>query len=282
MSHSHPDRAAAAADTSVPFEDTLAENVRFSVLGRLEIVAGGRDVAPTAPRTLQLLALLLLRAGHVVATDQIIEELWGERPPRQARSSLQTHVCHLRHCIAGLGISGAPEAVLVTKHPGYQLLVDGRRIDLTSFRSWYREGRARLDEGRVAEAAGLLRAANDLWSGPPLANVGCGAVLAAETVELLERHRAARSLRLDAEIDEGRHRELVGELRSLTVAHPLDEVVHAQLIRVLGRCGRRSDAMAVFRRLRDLLADELGVEPGDEVQDAYQELLTFGDLRVAA
>ena len=265
-----------AVDGPDTLDDSLAPDVRFDLLGRLEVVVGGRDVAPTAPRVLQLLALLLLRPRQVVPTDTIVAELWGERPPKRARATVQTHVYQLRQCLGQLGLTDDPERVLVTRAPGYALEIDPARTDLFTFTSRCRAGREALDACRVDEAASLLRAAEELWAGPALANVGCGAVLAAETVDLLERRRAARGARIDADLDRGRHRELVGELSSLVLAHPLDEGLHAQLIRALGRCGRRSDAMKVFRRLRDVLTGELGVEPGTEVADAYAELITLG------
>ncbi|MEJ2885782.1 AfsR/SARP family transcriptional regulator [Actinomycetospora aeridis] len=258
------------------FDDALDPDVRFALLGRLEVVVHGRDMAPTAPRALQLLALLLLRPRQVVPTDTIVAELWGDRPPKRARAAVQTHVYQLRQCFSDLGLAGDPDRVLVTRAPGYALEVDPARTDLHAFDAGCREGRDALAEGRVDEAAAQLRTAEDLWAGPPIANVPPGSVLAVESVELLERRRAVRSARIDADIDRGRHRELVGELSALVLAHPLDEGLHAQLIRVLGRCGRRSDAMGVFRRLRDVLTAELGVEPGDEVADAYAELLTLG------
>lgn len=258
------------------FQDDLAGDVRFAVLGRLEVVADGRDVAPTAPRALQLLALLLLRPRRVVPTDVIVTELWGENPPKRARPAVQTQVYQLRQCIERLGIAGDAERVLATRAPGYVMEIDPARTDLAEFTDGYAAGRAALDEGRVQQAAELLREAENLWSGPPLANVGCGAVLVPVRVDLLEQRRAARATRIEAEIDCGRHRELVAELTALTLAHPLDEDLHAQLIRVLHRCGRRSDAMAVYRRLRDVLDLELGVAPGDEVTDAYSDLIALG------
>ncbi|MFC5064223.1 AfsR/SARP family transcriptional regulator [Actinomycetospora atypica] len=255
------------------FEDHLDPHVRFRLLGRLEVVVDGRDVAPTAPRTLQLLALLLLGWRHVVPADAIAQELWGDRPPRRARSSVQTHVHQLRQCLVRLGLTTDPDRVLVTRAPGYRLEVDPRRTDLHEFVLRRRDGLHALDEKRPAEAARCFREAEALWAGPPLANVARGPVLSGEAVELLERRRAVRSARIDADMMCGRDRDLVGELQSLCLAHPLDEVVHAQLVRVLGRCGRRADAMTVYRRLRDALDADLGVSPSAEVEEAYAELI---------
>ena len=133
-----------------PVDDALAPDVRFALLGRLEVVVGGRDVAPTAPRALQLLALLLLRARQVVPTDTIVTELWGDRPPKRARAAVQTHVYQLRRCIQQLGLVGEADDVLVTRAPGYVLEVDPARTDLHTFTTGCGPGRPR---GRTRERA---------------------------------------------------------------------------------------------------------------------------------
>lgn len=257
-----------------PGVDGLGPAVTFAVLGRVEMRVDGLDVAPTAPRALRLLALLLLAEGRVVAADTIVEELWGDRPPRRARSTVQTLVHQLRRSLLALGTGTRPETVLVTRAPGYLLAADPRRLDRRRFTDLCDNGRRRLARGDADGAARLLRAACDEWAGPPMANVAHGAVLAAEAAELLERRREARTLYVDAGLESGHHRELVGELGSLVAAHPLDEALVARWIRVLGRSGRRDEAMAAFRVLRDLLDAELGVAPGPEVHEAYGELLT--------
>ena len=253
------------------------DSVRFSLLGPLEVRKNGIDYAPTAPKVLQLLAMLLIRPGQVVHTDSIIRELWASDPPRSVRKTLHIYVHHLRRCLDQDALTEVPESLLVTKSPGYLLRIDGSQVDVAQFRNLREQGRAALHRQEYSAAALSLQAALDLWAGPPMANVRCGPVLAAYSMELLEQRRSAHQLRIEAEINGGMDRELIGELRGLVAANPLDEGITGQLIRVLGRCGRRSDAMASYRDLRARLNDELGVEPCEELQQLHRELLSAGE-----
>jgi DNA-binding SARP family transcriptional activator len=247
---------------------------RFRLLGPLEVHKDGRDVAPTAPKVMQLMALLLFRPGRVVPTDTIVDELWSSGPPRSVRSIVQTYVYQVRRCIEQHGLAADVDAMLVTRPSGYLLQVEPDQIDVFEFQRLCRLGRQALEDRRFADAAGLFRSALGLWSGAPLASVDCGAVLTAYVVDLQEQRRNARHLRIEAEIEAGLHRELVGELRSLVTANPLDESLHGQLMRVLAGSGRRLDAMATFRALRTRLTTELGVEPCGELQTLHHQLLS--------
>jgi DNA-binding SARP family transcriptional activator len=191
---------------------------------------------------------------------------------------MHTYVHHLRRCIERnrLTTTGS-EAMLVTKAPGYVLRINPGQVDVSRFQHLHRHGQDLLRRNEYADAARCLRAALDLWAGPPLANVPCGPVLSAYNVELLEQRRRARHLRIEAEISGGLHQDLIGELRSLAAGNPLDEGLHGQLMRALGRSGRRSDAMASYRQLRARLNEELGVEPCDELQLLHRELLCEGN-----
>ena len=252
--------------------------VRFTLLGPLEVRHNGIDHAPTAPKVLQLLAMLVSNPGQVVHIDSIIRELWANDPPRSVRKTMHIYVHHLRRSLEEIGLAEDIDSVLVTKKPGYLLRIDRDQVDLTAFRILREQGRVQLHQQRYADAADSLREALALWSGPPLANVRCGPVLSAYVVELLEARRSTQQLRIEADINVGLDTELIGELRALVEANPLDEVLTSQLIRVLGRSGRRSDAMASYRRLRAQLNDELGVEPCDELQQLHHDLLSAGDL----
>lgn len=245
----------------------------FTLLGRLQIVKDGIDHAPSAPKVLQLLGLLLMRPGSVVHNDTIVDELWGDNPPRSVRSTMQTYVYHLRRCVERNGLADDTEALLSTCPPGYVLNVADTQIDVCTFRERCQQGRALLGVGRHREAAQMFRTALDLWSGPPLSNVACGVVLSRYAVELQEQYRNAQHLRVEAEIATGSHRELVGELRSSAAEAALDESIHGQLMRVLAGSGRRVEAMTTFRDLRHRLVDELGVEPCADLQALYVDLL---------
>lgn len=259
---------------STPSRADPAERLRFALLGQLEILKDGIDHAPTAPKVLQLMALLLMRPGRVVHTHSIIEELWADRPPRSARTTLQTYVYHLRRCIEQNGLAADAEQMLATRLPGYVLRITPSQVDVHNFQQLCQDGRAELAAGQAAAAARSLRAALNTFSGPPLANVACGPVLSRYVVDLQEQRRNASHLRIEAEIACGAHRELIGELRATASVDLLDEVLHGQLIRVLARSGRRSEAMGTYRDLRARLVDELGVEPSGELQQLHLALLS--------
>ncbi|MDT7799998.1 MAG: family transcriptional regulator, regulator of embCAB operon [Actinomycetota bacterium] len=253
--------------------------VRFTVLGPLEVLRQGVDYAPSAPKILSLLAVLVMRPGKMVHIDTLIRELWSDHPPRTVRTTLHTYVYHLRRCIDQNGLAADGEAMLATKHTGYTFNIDPSQVDTHRFVRLQQAGQERQEAGDHSGAADAYRDALDVWTGPPFANVQCGPVLSAYRTELLEQRRSVLHMRIEAEIVSGRHRELIGELRSLTTGSPLDEALHGQLMRALGRSGRRSDAMAVYRRLRSRLAGELGVEPCDDLQVLHRELISEGDHR---
>jgi DNA-binding SARP family transcriptional activator len=261
--------------------DTPAVDVRFTVLGPLELLRDGLNVAPSTPKVLQLLALLVMHPNRVVQVDTMVQELWENDPPKTVRTTLHTYIYHLRRCIEEneLAPSGAV-TVLERKPPGYVLRIAPDQVDIFEFQHLHREARDLQAQGRHADASRTYRAALALWSGPPLSNVPCGSVLTASRVELLEQRRSALHQRIEADIASGGHHELIGELRSLATRNPLDEALHGQLMLALGRSGRRSDALRVYRDIRSQLADELGVEPADELQTLHQHLLTEGEARL--
>lgn len=257
--------------------DRAPHEVRFRVLGPLEVVKEGRDHAPTAQKVMQLLAMLVMRPGKVVHTDLILEELWAGEPPRRVRSTLQTYVYQLRRCIEHNGLAPNGEALLVTRPSGYVFRIHPMQVDVYEFEHLCTLARQTMDAGHYGEAVDLLQAALSLWSGPPLVSISCGPVLSAYAVGLQERRRHAQHLLIEAQIAGGQHREVIGELRSLVTANPLDEGLHAQLMRVLTMSGRRSDAMTTYRELRTRLSSELGIEPSDELQVLHHEVLCAGE-----
>lgn len=246
----------------------------FRVLGSVEILGQERPFIPRARKVHQLLALFLLRAGRVVHTDMLINELWPERLPRSARSTAQTYVYQLRRALETSGLPGSGDELLVTKAPGYILRIPEQRIDVYRFRALAARGRAAMDDRRHEDAARLFREALDLWSEQPVADVNCGPLLTAHVLDLNEQRRNVRQLRIQAEIEAGMHHEVIGELRSLAADNPLDEGLHGQLMRVLGRSGRRGDALDTYQNIRSALVEQLGLEPNAELRRLHQELLT--------
>lgn len=249
-------------------------DVSFSLLGPLEVRKDGQDYAPTAPKVLQLLAMLLLQAGKAVHIDAIIKELWSGDPPRSVRTTMQTYIYQLRKCIELNQLAPDPETLLVTKPPGYVFRVKPEQVDVFVFQQLCQQGRDALRGHNYVEAARTFRSALALWSGNPLANVQCGPVLSAYAIDLQEQQRAALHLRLQAELASGMHRDVIGELSHLVTDNPFDEGLHGLLMQALSASGRRSDALAAYRRLRAVLNEELGVEPCAELQQMHTDLLS--------
>lgn len=272
--HPAPD---AVAGRRPEAKGTTEDAVSFTLLGPLEIRKGSQDFAPTAPKILQLLALLVMRAGRVVHIDSIIQELWAGDPPRSVRTTLQTYIYHLRKCIANNGLGPDPNKILTTKAPGYVFWIEPEQVDVFLFEKRCQEGKDLFARAEFAAASRAYRGALNLWSGQPFANVQCGPVLLAAAVELQEQQRNALHQRIQADMADGLHRELIGELRSLVTTNPLDEELHGLLMRALSVSGRRSDALATYRSLRAVLNEELGVEPCDELQLLHRDLLTAGE-----
>ncbi|WP_199753768.1 AfsR/SARP family transcriptional regulator [Amycolatopsis sp. WAC 01375] len=260
-----------------PIPASPASPVRFTLLGPLELVRDGIDYAPTTPKLLQVLAMLVMSPGKIVHIDTIVQELWANDPPRSVRTTMHTYVYQLRKCIDENDLAPYGETMLATKPPGYVFRIAPQQVDVFQFQELQQKGRELQLRGEHLEAAKAFRSALDLWSGPPLSNVHCGPVLSAYAVDLVEQRRSTLHLRIEADIAAGMRHELIGELRSLVTANPLDEALHGQLIRVLGRSGRRSDALATYRQVRARLNNELGVEPCDELQVLHHGLLSEGE-----
>ncbi|MDA3646977.1 AfsR/SARP family transcriptional regulator [Saccharopolyspora indica] len=261
-----------------PWEEFVGSRVSFGLLGPLEVRLNGLDRAPSAQKTLQVLAVLLMRPGKLVASETIIDELWGSNPPRRARSTMQTYIYQLRRFIEEHQLSPDGDEILLTRQPGYQLLVAPEQIDVFVFQQLCRQGRALLAQKRHPDAAAAFRTALRLWRGPALSNTSCGSVLSAFAMDLHEQQRNALHLRIQAEIESGTGRDLIGELRSLVATDPMDESVRGQLMRVLSRSGRRVEALDLYHELRIRLNEELGLEPSNELQELHYTLLS--DTRV--
>jgi DNA-binding SARP family transcriptional activator len=241
--------------------------LEFRILGPLEIWRGGEQVQIAAARERAIVAVLLLEANRVVATDRLIDLLWGDEdvPPR-ARQTLHTWMWRLRRRLE-------PPELFVTRPPGYLLRVQPEQVDLFRFEALLRRGRQALAAGATAEAAQLLGAALHLWRGQPLADVAAKRLRQTEGARLTELHLQAVEGRIEAELALGRHAELIGELRGLVADHPLREELCAHLMTALYRSGRQAEALDVFRALRETLAEQLGVEPGPAIQRLHRAAL---------
>jgi DNA-binding SARP family transcriptional activator len=250
--------------------------LQFQVLGPLEVYDGDRVCTPTPPKVSRVLALLLLRANQVVSMDSLIEELWGEEPPLSAVGTAQTYIYQLRKILDPRGEHSAVGEWLVTKAPGYLMRVAPNQLDATAFEALSWQGRQMLEQSQPEQASQLLRRALGLWRGPSLANVRRGALLEAHAVHLEEQRMRTLELRIQADVELGRHRELIGEMRSLVATHPLNEWFHGQLIMALSHSGRRGEALQAYQDLRRVLSNQLGLDPQPELQELHREVLSHG------
>jgi DNA-binding SARP family transcriptional activator len=251
----------------------MAPVAEFRVLGPVEAVVEGEPVPLPAAKPRALLAVLLLNRNRVVSTSALVDDLWSEEPPDTAVKALQVYVSQLRKAI------GADR--VLTKPPGYSLQVDEGELDLDVFERLAREGRERLAAGDPEQAAALLEQALGLWRGPALAEFRSEPFARDAGARLEESQLAAVEDRIDAELALGRHDRLVPELEELVRRHPFRERLRGQLMLALYRAGRQADALDVYRRTRETLVEELGIEPGPALQELEQAILRQDrDLRV--
>jgi DNA-binding SARP family transcriptional activator len=235
--------------------------VYFRILGPLEVAEGDRTLSLGGPRQRALLAILLLRANEVVPSDRLADQLWGEAPPPSAAKAIQVYVSKLRKQLG--------ESRLVTRAPGYVLLAESSEVDLAQFEQLVAKARQADPE----DAAALLREALALWRGAPLADLEYEAFAQAEITRLEELRLAVLEERIDADLGAGRHREVLGELESLVAAQPLRERLAGQLMLALYRSGRQAEALAVYHRTRQVLVEEIGLEPNPALQRLEKQIL---------
>jgi DNA-binding SARP family transcriptional activator len=235
--------------------------LEFRVLGPLEVRRDGEPVAISAPKQRALLGLLLLHAGEPVAQDMLIEQLWGEDAPPTARAALQNYVHALRTLLG-------PE-VLERQPAGYVVHVDPERLDLSRFEHLVAE--ARRAEPR--ERAAKLRQALSCWRGPALVEFPDEPFAQHEIGRLEEERLTALEDRIDAELELGRHSDLVVELEAEISRYPLRERLWAQLMLALYRAGRQTDALDAYRRAHETFVEALGVEPAVALRDLRRAIL---------
>lgn len=245
--------------------------MRFLVLGPLGVVDGNTDLTPTAPKVREVLALLLLRHNRLVPTSTIIDELWPENPPASAMQTLQTYIYKIRKSLTRREDG---DDLLITKPQGYIITFPPENLDLHRFEQLTTKGSRALEAGDPGTAAAALTEALALWRGPALADIRTGELLSANVTALEESRLRALELRIDADLQLGRHRDVIRELKELVTAHRLHEGFHTRLMLALYRSGRRSEALEVYHALRRLLVDELGVEPSLEARRLQRSLLS--------
>lgn len=238
--------------------------LRFAVLGGLSVDG---SPGPTARLMRKTLALLMVHPGVPVQLEVLIEELWANRPPKKALQNIQTYVYHARQKLPGL------LGDIHYRGGSYLLDVDPLTVDVKRFDHLTARARSHVANRENRLASDALTAAFSLWRGTPLADVDCGPVLGDAVIGMRERYRTAMALRIDLDLQSGRHREIVDELAALCRAEPTREDTAAKLMLALHRSHRRSEALDAYRRLRHSLVEDLGLEPCGELQRLHQQIL---------
>ncbi len=258
--------------------DQLAvPELRFYLLGPVEIIRDGQPCTPGAAKQRALVAVLLLHANELVPVERLIDELWGVRPPRSALAALHGYVTAVRRALVPAN-DAAPairqrHPVLRTKSAGYVLHVEPEQLDVAQFRALARCGRAGLAQGTCEEAGGHFQRALALWRGPALADLTRNGALKHYALRLEEERLAVLQARIGVDICRGRSAEVVGELEELCARQPLSESTSQQLMLALYLAGRRAEALSIYTRTHRIMIDEAGIEPGPDLRAMQQAIL---------
>ncbi len=235
--------------------------LEFGILGPLEVTGEAGALPIGGQKQRAVLAVLLLEANRVVSVDRLLDSVWGEDPPRTALTSLQNFISQLRKLLG-------PD-VLETRAPGYRLNAGVGAIDVDRFRAAVDNARS-LDP---QERSTKLREALSLWRGPPLADFTFEPFAQADIARLEELRLTVLEGRVEADLEAGRHAELVGELEALVEEHPLRERLRGQLMLALYRSGRQAEALETYQDARRALVDELGIDPSPALQQLHASIL---------
>jgi DNA-binding SARP family transcriptional activator len=235
--------------------------LEFRILGPLDVRTDGAPLAISARNQRSVLTLLLLRVNETVSAERLIDEIWGEQPPRTAVASLQNAISQLRKVLG-------PE-VLLTRPGGYVLAIDAERLDLSRFERLIREARTL----QAAERSRSLREALDLWRGRALVDSELETFAQEDARRLEDLRLGVYEDWLDAELELDHAASVAAEAEHLLSANPLRERLRGQLMLALYRSSRQADALRIFHEGRRLLVDELGIEPGRALQHLYGQIL---------
>ena len=243
--------------------------MEFRVLGPLEVISDNGPVEVGGARARAVLEMLLVRTNQVVSADRLVDELWPGQPADRAAASLQVRVAGLRKALRAAGEADR----LVTRPPGYLLRAEPAEVDVLRFERLVEQGNAALAAGEPAVAAERLTTALTLWRGRPLTDADAAPSARAEAARLDELRATAFEARAEALLACGRHRELIAGLEAHCAQMPLRERLWSALILALYRSGRQADALRAYREVREILASELGIEPGTELRDLNARIL---------
>ncbi|MDP9612784.1 AfsR/SARP family transcriptional regulator [Streptomyces demainii] len=259
-----PPKKAGVTERSRKLHDAADTGLRFAVLGPVRMWRGEQKLAPLSPQEQALLCALLLRQGRTATAEELVDAVWGEAPPPEAIAGLRTYVFRLRRKLG--------PGVLVSESGGYALRVEPKALDLEVSRDHETHAKRARARGDLAEARRLLHMGLTLWDGQPLAGVP-GPYAHAQRRGLGEWRLALLETRIELDLELGLHTEMVSELTALTAEHPLRERLRFMLMLALYRSGRQAEALGVYTDTRSLLAEELGVDPGPDLERLHQRIL---------
>jgi DNA-binding SARP family transcriptional activator/class 3 adenylate cyclase len=249
---------------SRPARPVYGGRMQFRVLGPLEVDAGGGPIPLGGPKQRAVLAHLLVRANQTVPADTLVEEIWGEEPPEQARNIIQTYVSHLRKALGRERIQ--------SHAPGYRLRLDHAELDVARFDDLLKDARKALPVDPDI-AVGTLDDALALWRGPALADLADQPSLLAEAARLDELRLEAQEVRIEGLLAGGAQARAIGELETLLARHPWREGLWGLLMLAYYRDGRQAEALRAYQRAREILADELGLDPSPELLRLHERVL---------
>jgi DNA-binding SARP family transcriptional activator len=251
--------------------DRENSGMRFGLLGPLQASRNGAELAVRGGKSRVLLAALLLNAGRLVPVDRLVAALWDNMAPATAKASLHNHVHALRRALGDAG-----GRLIRTAVSGYSIDVVPEDLDVQVFEDRLRRGRAAHRAGDWALASAELTGALKLWRGEPLPDLQGTALVAGATTRWSEQRLQALEWRIDSDLHLGNHDDVVAELSELVAAHPLRENLAGLLMVACYQSGRQAEALAVYRRTREVLIDELGAEPSGQIRELHQRILAGG------
>ncbi|MCG5471668.1 tetratricopeptide repeat protein [Micromonospora sp. LAH09] len=245
--------------------------LRYRLLGPVEVRSpAGERLALGTPMQVRLLAILMAQPGAGWSIDKLVDELWQGRPPKTAAGNVKTYVWALRRALRSPGV---PDPAILAEVTGYRLVLDPHTTDSLAFDDLTQRGYHALRQGRWSAALEAFEAALALWRGEPFAGLPGSGVLLSVRARLQDQRASLLEEVTDLQLRSGAHHELIEPLRAQVDGDPLRERPWGQLMVALARAGRRTDALATYRKLRRLLADEVGVEPGPDLQHLHIRIL---------
>ncbi|MFF4116813.1 AfsR/SARP family transcriptional regulator [Streptomyces sp. NPDC001714] len=243
--------------------------MRYEILGPLRVTDDEEVVTVSARKMQVLLAALLIRSGEIVSCEQLIAEIWGDEPPRQATAALYVYISQLRKTLER---PGGPR-IIVTRAPGYVIAPREGELDLQTFQHLVNQGRAAARAQHHADAVAHFNVALDMWRGPAPVDISSGPIITGFTAWLDQMRLECTEKLVQANLELGLHDELIPLLFALIAEHPLHEAFYRQLMLALYRSERRADALQVYRSARTVLHRELGLEPGRGLRELHQGIL---------